>query len=150
MHMRGEPRTMQREARYDDVVREVVDELTARLDAARAAGIAEDALMADPGIGFGKTTEHNLALLASLDELIAGLRVPILVGASRKSFLGRIVGEDDPAARDDATLATVVWCLERGASMVRVHDVRGAVHVATVLGALGRASVARREVVESR
>lgn len=150
MHRRGQPATMQRDPQYTDVVADVVEYLARRLDAARAAGIAEDALMADPGIGFGKTIDHNLALLASLPELIAGVGVPVLVGTSRKSFLGRLVDVDEPAARDDATLATVVWALERGASMVRVHDVRGAVQVAVVLGALARATVARREVVESR
>ncbi len=150
MHRRGASATMQRDPQYTDVVADVVEYLARRLDAARAAGIAENALMADPGIGFGKTIEHNLALLASLPELIAGVGVPVLVGTSRKSFLGRLVDVDEPAARDDATLATVVWALERGASMVRVHDVRGAVQVAVVLGALARATVARREVVESR
>lgn len=150
MHMQGEPRTMQHDPQYDDVVGAVTGFLCDRLDAARGAGIADDALMADPGIGFGKTIDHNLELLASLPELIAGVGVPVLVGTSRKSFLGRIVDEDDPAARDDATLATVVWCLERGASMVRVHDVRGAVQAAAVLGAMARASVARREMVETR
>ena len=150
MHMLGKPRTMQLDPQYTDVVAEVIDYLVGRLDAARAAGIAEDALMADPGIGFGKTLDHNLAILASLPELIAGVGVPLLVGTSRKSFLGRLADVDEPAARDDATLATVVWALERGAAMVRVHDVRGAVQVAVVLGALARATVARREVVESR
>jgi dihydropteroate synthase len=150
MHMRGEPRTMQREPHYDDVVREITAFLRERLDVARAAGIADDALMADPGIGFGKTLEHNLALLASLPELIAAVGVPLLVGTSRKAFLGRIVDEPDPAARDDATLATVVWALERGAAMVRVHDVRAAVQAAAVLGAMARASVARGEMVETR
>jgi dihydropteroate synthase len=150
MHMQGEPRTMQADPHYDDVVREVGEFLVARLDAARAAGVADDALMADPGIGFGKTSEHNLELLASLPELIAAVGVPVLVGTSRKAFLGRIVDEPDPAARDDATLATVVWALERGAAMVRVHDVRAAVQAAAVLGAMARASVARREMVETR
>jgi dihydropteroate synthase len=150
MHMQGEPRTMQTAPHYDDVVGEVAEFLVGRLDAARGAGVADDALMADPGIGFGKTTEHNLELLASLPELIAAVGVPVLVGTSRKSFLGRIVDEPDPAARDDATLATVVWALERGATMVRVHDVRGAVQAAAVLGAMARASVARRGMVETR
>ncbi len=150
MHRRGEPRTMQVDPTYGDVTREVTAFLADRLEAARGAGVGDDALMADPGIGFGKTLEHNLALLAHLPELIAGVGVPVLVGTSRKAFLGRIVDEDDPAARDDATLATVVWSLERGATMVRVHDVRAAVQGAAVLGALARASVARREVVESR
>ncbi|MGZ4677120.1 MAG: dihydropteroate synthase [Acidimicrobiia bacterium] len=150
MHMRGEPRTMQADPQYGDVVAEVIAYLRERLDAARHAGVADDALMADPGIGFGKTVEHNLELLASLPELIAGVGVPVLVGTSRKGFLGRITGVADPAARDDATLATVVWSLERGATMVRVHDVRAAVQAAAVLGAMARASVARREVVETR
>jgi dihydropteroate synthase len=150
MHMQGEPRTMQVDPHYDDVVGEVAGFLVERLDAARAAGIADDALMADPGIGFGKTIDHNLELLASLPELIAAVGVPVLVGTSRKAFLGRIVDEPDPAARDDATLATVVWALERGAAMVRVHDVRGAVQAAAVLGAMARASVARRGMVETR
>jgi dihydropteroate synthase len=150
MHMRGEPRTMQVDPHYDDVVGEVAGFLVERLDVARAAGIADDALMADPGIGFGKTIDHNLELLASLPELIAAVGVPVLVGTSRKTFLGRIVDEPDPAARDDATLATVVWALERGAAMVRVHDVRGAVQAAAVLGAMARASVARRGMVETR
>ncbi len=150
MHMRGEPRTMQHDPQYADVVSEVVADLRVRIDAARDAGIADDALMADPGIGFGKTLDHNLALLAHLPELIAGVGVPVLVGTSRKSFLGRLTDVDEPAARDDATLATVVWALERGVTMVRVHDVVGAVQVAAVLGALARATVARREVVESR
>ncbi len=150
MHMQGEPRSMQADPHYHDVVADVVAFLADRLDAARAAGIAEDSLMVDPGIGFGKTIDHNLALLANLDELIAGLGMPLLVGTSRKSFLGRITGVDTPAARDDATLATVMWALERGATMVRVHDVQGSVQVAAVLGALARATVARREVVESK
>ncbi len=150
MHMQGEPRSMQTNPQYHDVVAEVVAFLAVRLDAARAAGIAEDALMVDPGIGFGKTIDHNLTLLANLDKLIAGLGIPLLVGTSRKAFLGKIVGVDTPSARDDATLATVMWALERGASMVRVHDVQGSVQVAAVLGALARATVARREVVESK
>ncbi len=150
MHMQGEPRTMQARPHYDDVVGEVAAFLVDRLDAARAAGVRDDALMADPGIGFGKTLEHNLALLASLPELIAAVGVPVLIGTSRKAFLGRIVDEADPSARDDATLATVVWALERGAAMVRVHDVRAAVQAAAVLGAMARASVARREMVETR
>lgn len=149
MHMQGEPRTMQANPHYDDVVGEVAAFLCERRDAARSAGVPDDALMVDPGIGFGKTLEHNLALLASLPELIAAVGVPVLVGTSRKAFLGRIIDEADPAARDDATLATVVWALERGATMVRVHDVRAAVQAAAVLGAMARASMARRQMVET-
>ncbi|MBM3674242.1 MAG: dihydropteroate synthase [Actinobacteria bacterium] len=136
MHMLGEPRTMQDDPCYGDVVREVGDFLCTRLAAARGAGIAPESLMADPGIGFGKTVDHNLALLAHLGELVARVRVPVLVGTSRKRFLGALTGVDDATARDDATLPTVVWSLERGAAMVRVHDVGRAVHAATVLDAL--------------
>jgi dihydropteroate synthase len=143
MHMQGEPRTMQRAPRYDDVVREVADFLVARLDAARAAGIAESALMADPGIGFGKTVEHNLTLLAELPDLRSRVGAPLLVGTSRKTFLGRLVGEERADERDDATLATVVWCLDHGAAMVRVHDVRRAVQAASVLTAIRTAQATR-------
>ena len=147
MHMLGEPRTMQDDPRYEDVVREVGDFLVERLAAARAAGIAERALMADPGIGFGKTLEHNLTLLAHLQDLRARAGVPLLVGTSRKGFLGRLTGEDRADARDDATLATVVWSLDHGASMVRVHDVRRAVQGAAVLTAIRTAT---RGTVEAR
>ena len=88
MHMQGEPRTMQHDPHYDDVVTEVGDFLIERLHAARAAGIAPDALCADPGIGFGKTASHNLALLARLSELVDRVDVPVLVGTSRKAFIG--------------------------------------------------------------
>ena len=131
MHMLGEPRTMQHEPRYHDVVAEVGDFLVERLSVARDAGIGADALCADPGIGFGKRVDHNLELLARLDELIARVDVPVLVGTSRKTFLGSVIAEAigapqplPPAARDDATLATAVWALDRGAAIVRVHDVR--------------------------
>lgn len=150
MHMLGEPRTMQDDPRYDDVVREVGDFLVERLDAARAAGIPERALMADPGIGFGKTLEHNLTLLAHLGDLRARVGVPLLVGTSRKGFLGRLVGEERADARDEATLATVVWCLDHGASMVRVHDVRRAVQGAAVLTAIRTATRAPAGTVEAR
>jgi dihydropteroate synthase len=143
MHMQGEPRTMQARPRYDDVLREVGAFLVERLDAARAAGIAEAALMADPGIGFGKSLEHNLTLLAHLEDLRARVALPLLVGPSRKAFLGRIVGEERADARDGATLASVVWCLEHGATMVRVHDVKGAVQAASVLTAIRTANPAR-------
>ncbi len=120
-HMRGEPRTMQSEAVYDDVVSEVKAFLEERLAAATAAGIAEERIMLDPGIGFAKTLEHNLELLRRLDELVA-LGRPLVIGTSRKSFLGRITGR--PAGdRLAGTIATNVLALERGASVFRVHDV---------------------------
>lgn len=129
MHMLGEPRTMQREPRYDDVVDEVKAFLEERLGFAVAAGVREERIMLDPGIGFGKTVEHNLELLGRLEELTT-LGRPLVVGASRKSFLGRIVadaaGEAEPvgtARRLPGTIATNVLALERGASVFRVHDV---------------------------
>ena len=131
MHMQGEPRTMQREPLYDDVVIEVGDFLVERLAVARRAGVDDEALCADPGVGFGKLAHHNLELLARLDELVDRVGVPVLVGSSRKTFLGSIVagatGAADPLpadARDDASLAAAVWALDRGASIVRVHSVR--------------------------
>ena len=116
MHMQGEPRTMQHDPHYDDVVTEVGDFLVERLEAARAAGIAPDALCADPGIGFGKTASHNLVLLARLSELVDRVEVPVLVGTSRKAFIGSVLGGASADARDDGTLATVVWAIDQGAA----------------------------------
>ncbi len=125
MHLRGEPDTMQSLAVYDDVVREVRDELAGRLRAALAAGIDEQRIVLDPGIGFAKTVEHNLALLAGQADLLTLCR-PLLIGWSRKSALGRItrreVGERLPAS-----IAAAVLALERGASILRVHDVAATV-----------------------
>ena len=122
MHMLGEPRTMQRDPRYDDVVSEVKAFLEERLAFAVAAGIAEERILLDPGIGFGKTLEHNLELLRRLDELVA-LGRPVVIGTSRKSFLGRITGRDGRASGSPATIATNVLAYERGARVFRVHDV---------------------------
>jgi dihydropteroate synthase len=121
MHMRGEPRTMQRDPRYGDVVSEVKAFLEERLAFVVAAGVAEERVTLDPGIGFGKTLEHNLELLRRLDELVAIGR-PIMVGTSRKSFLGKITGRevDDRLA---ATIATNVLAYVNGARVFRVHDV---------------------------
>jgi dihydropteroate synthase len=121
MHMRGEPRTMQDDPRYDDVVSEVKAFLSERLAFAVANGIAEEKVILDPGIGFGKTSEHNLELLRRLDELVA-LGRPVLVGFSRKSFLGRITGRE-VGERVASTVAVNVLAYERGARLFRVHDV---------------------------
>jgi dihydropteroate synthase len=121
MHMLGEPRTMQLHPRYTDVVSEVKAFLAERLAFAVSAGVPEERVQLDPGIGFGKTLEHNLELLRRLDEL-ADLGRPIVIGTSRKSFLGRITGRD-VAERVPATIATCVMALERGARVFRVHDV---------------------------
>ena len=138
MHMRGEPRTMQRDPVYDDVVAEVKAFLEQRLAAAVAAGVAEERIQLDPGIGFGKTPAHNLELLRRLGEL-AALGRPLVIGTSRKSFLGAVTGRE-VADRLPGTIATNVLALERGASVFRVHDVGPvrdalAVAAATVRGA---------------
>lgn len=122
MHLRGEPATMHQYARYDDVVREVVAELEVVLGRAVGAGIAEDAIVLDPGIGFAKATEHNLALLANLEALTA-LGRPILVGPSRKAFIGQLAGNPPPAERVGGTVAACVAALFHGARIFRVHDV---------------------------
>ncbi len=122
MHMQGEPRTMQDDPRYDDVVDDVKAFLTQRTDAAIAAGVAAARIQVDPGIGFGKTMAHNLELLRRLDEVVA-LGFPVVVGTSRKSFLGRITGRDDPHQRLYGTIATNVLALAKGAQVFRVHDV---------------------------
>ena len=140
MHMQGEPATMQRAPSYQDVVAEVGAFLAERVGEARAAGVRADALLADPGIGFGKTTEHNLELLAALPALAARAGVPLLVGASRKSFLAKLCGVGEPETRDDATLATSVWAFENGARVVRVHDVAGSVRAARLLDVIQRAT----------
>jgi dihydropteroate synthase len=124
MHMLGTPRTMQDHARYDDVVAEVVAFLSDRMEAAAAAGIAPERIELDPGIGFAKTLEHNLALLRRLPELVA-LGRPVVLGTSRKSFLGTLTGRP-PGERGPATLATLVMGYERGARVFRVHDVASA------------------------
>jgi dihydropteroate synthase len=122
MHMLGEPRTMQKDPRYDDVVDDVKAFLTARAQSAIDAGVATARIMVDPGIGFGKTLEHNLELLRRLPE-IAALGFPVVIGTSRKSFLARLTGHDDPHDLVAATVATTVLALQGGARVFRVHDV---------------------------
>jgi len=136
MHMRGTPRTMQDDPRYDDVVAEVRSFLIERAQAATAGGVRE--VWVDPGIGFGKTVAHNLALLRHLRDLADG-GYPVLVGTSRKSFLGRVAplpgGSPTPVEqRLPASLATAVWAMLHGAAMVRVHDVAATVQAAALVG----------------
>jgi dihydropteroate synthase len=121
MHMLGDPRTMQLDPRYDDVVAEVKAFLEERIAFAVAAGIEEQRILLDPGIGFGKTVEHNLELLRRVDELVA-LGRPVVIGTSRKGFLGRLTGRDIDG-RLAATIASCVVAYERGARVFRVHDV---------------------------
>ena len=137
MHMLGEPKTMQDEPRYDDVVSEVRDFLAGRIGAAVAAGVPRDRLCVDPGLGFGKTLEHNLALLRAI-AAFEQLRTPVLVGASRKRFIGELTGVDDPADRVEGTAGTVAWCAANGVDVVRVHDVRAMARVVRVVDAIAR------------
>ncbi len=122
MHMQGEPATMQQAPRYHDVTREVTAFLQERALAAKQAGIDPTRILLDPGIGFGKSTAHNLQLLRELDELVA-LNHPLVVGTSRKRFIGSIIGEPDPLKRQFGSAATVAWSIAHGVSIVRVHEV---------------------------
>ncbi len=122
MHMQGEPRTMQADPRYDDVVDDVRAFLEQRAAFAVAEGVAPERIQLDPGIGFGKSLEHNLTLLRRLDEIVA-LGFPVVVGVSRKAFLGKLTGRELPADRVAATVAANVLAFERGARVFRVHDV---------------------------
>jgi len=136
MHMLGEPRTMQRDPRYDDVVSEVKAFLEERLRFAMAEGIAEENVCLDPGIGFGKTVAHNFELIRRLDELTA-LGRPIVVGVSRKSSLGKILGDPDAKTGPlSASIAAAVAAYERGATIFRVHDVREHVEALTAARAV--------------
>jgi dihydropteroate synthase len=134
MHMLGEPRTMQEDPRYDDVVSEVKAFLEERLAFAVAEGVAEERVWLDPGIGFGKTVGHNLELLRRLDEIVAVGR-PVVIGTSRKSFLGRLAGGKPEGERLPGTIATNVIALERGASIFRVHEVAPVLDALTVAAA---------------
>jgi dihydropteroate synthase len=136
MHMQGEPRTMQLDPHYDDVVSEVASFLEERLAFAVRAGIAEDRVCLDPGIGFGKTVEHNFELLRRLD-VIASLGRPVVVGFSRKRSLGRLLGDPDALTGPlSASLAAAVAAYERGATILRVHDVKEHVEALTVAHAV--------------
>lgn len=135
MHMLGEPKSMQKDPRYDDVVREVREYLGARLDAAVASGIDRDRLCADPGLGFGKTYEHNLELMHQIDAFL-DLDVPVLAGPSRKSFIGKALGDAPMEERLEGTLAAVAWLAGHGAHIVRVHDVEETVRVLKVVDAI--------------
>ena len=131
MHMQGDPRTMQADPRYDDVVAEVRAFLVERAERALAAGVVE--VWIDPGIGFGKTVDHNLSLLRRVGELVATGHAVVL-GTSRKRFIGALTGVDDPGDRLEGSIATAVWAMQAGVRMVRVHDVRPHVQAARIVG----------------
>ena len=138
MHMLGEPKTMQRDPSYEDVVREVRDFLAERAEHAIAEGVEPEKIIIDPGIGFGKTLDHNLALLRHLDAIVE-LGFPVLVGVSRKSFIGRITGVEEASERVFGTVAANVIAYERGVTFFRVHDVRANREALAVAEAVRRA-----------
>lgn len=135
MHMLGEPQTMQDEPHYDDVVAEVRGYLLARARELEEAGIARERIALDPGIGFGKTTQHNLALLRDLDAFVE-TGYPIVVGASRKRFIGDVTGESEPDKRLAGSVAAAIWSASRGIHVLRVHDVRETVAALAVTDAV--------------
>ncbi len=135
MHMLGEPGTMQINPRYDDVVREVGGYLLAQATVLEAAGVARDRIAIDPGLGFGKTLEHNLELLRRLPEIVE-LGYPVVVGVSRKRFLGDITGVAEPSERLGGSIAAALWAVERGAAVVRMHDVGATAHAIAVRQAI--------------
>jgi dihydropteroate synthase len=135
MHMQGSPATMQKEPKYDDVVSEVLDFLLERAKKTQAFGILKEKIFIDPGIGFGKTLEHNLLLLKNIDRFVrSGYRV--LLGTSRKNFIGQITGKEKPAERLFGTAATVALCAAAGVSIVRVHDVAEMMDVIMVVNSI--------------
>lgn len=135
MHMQGAPRTMQAEPHYDDVVAEVIAFLVARAEAAVAAGVGRDKIWLDPGIGFGKSLEHNLSLLAHLDGLV-GLGFPVVLGVSRKSFIAAIDPGVSPAHRLPGSLAAALAGAQAGVAALRVHDVAETIQALKVWGAI--------------
>jgi dihydropteroate synthase len=139
MHMQGEPKTMQREPRYEDVVSEVRDFLRSRAEHAVSAGVRPEDIIVDPGIGFGKSLDHNLALLRNL-QAVVDLGFPVLIGASRKRFIGSITGVERAAERVFGTVATTVLAYEKGATLFRVHDVRSNREALAVADAVQHAS----------
>jgi dihydropteroate synthase len=135
MHMLGEPKSMQEDPRYEDVVREVRAYLEERLDAAVAVGIERDRVAVDPGLGFGKTYQHNLVLMRDVSAFL-DLGVPVVVGPSRKSFLGKALGDLPVDRRLEGTTGAVAWLAGQGAHVVRVHDVAEMVRVLRIVDAI--------------
>ncbi len=135
MHMRGEPNTMQRDVHYENVVKEVTDFLLERASVAEAAGVARELILLDPGIGFGKNLDHNLQLLAHLDQLTK-TGYPVVVGPSRKSFIGQVLNREVDG-RLMGTATAVAWAAMHGAAMVRVHDVGAMGEVTKLISAIG-------------
>ena len=140
MHAQGDPRTMQDDPRYDDVLTDVFDYLEARIEACVRAGIPRAKLIVDPGIGFGKTLQHNLELMAGL-TMLHGLGVPVLLGASRKSFIGKLTGVTHAGDRVMGSIGAALAAVAQGAQIVRVHDVKATREALMVWEASVRGSV---------
>ena len=149
MHMLGEPRTMQADPRYDDVVDDVKAFLSERLAFAVAEGVSEDRVWLDPGIGFGKTPKQNLELIGTLDRMVeASQGVPIMVGASRKSFIGKLLGDVPTDDRFAGSLAAATIAIWNGASILRVHDVKATVEILKTVDAI-RSAIKSGDLVMS-
>ena len=138
MHIKGTPADMQKDPHYDEVIHEVRDYLAERVEKAVSSGVPRDKILVDPGIGFGKTVRHNLELINRLDE-IAALGYPVVLGTSRKAFIGRLTGAAEAKDRLEGTIASCVVGIVRGANVIRVHDVKAAKRAATVADAILRA-----------
>ena len=136
MHMQGLPETMQNNPQYQDVVAEVAGYLKARAQACRAAGIRSERIVLDPGIGFGKNLQHNIQLMRHLPDLQAQTDLPLLIGVSRKRMIGEITGEAEPAQRIHGSVAAALYAAERGAAILRVHDVKATADALKVWQAL--------------
>jgi dihydropteroate synthase len=148
MHMQGEPGSMQSAPQYDDVTAEVRDYLAGRIAACRAAGLPRDRILIDPGIGFGKTVDHNLTLLQRL-QAFRLLGYPLLVGVSRKSFIGAIAREADAQRRLPGSIAAALWAAQQGAKILRVHDVPETVQALEVWQAMSRGGLKAEKINES-
>ena len=139
MHMQGDPRTMQTDPYYADVIQDVCDELSQAADRAMSAGIKKENIWIDPGIGFGKTVQHNLTILNRLEGFVR-LGYPVMIGVSRKSFIGRLLGTDNdplpPEERLDGTLAAQLVAQAKGARIIRTHDVKEAVRASRMSSAI--------------
>ncbi|MBI5098620.1 MAG: dihydropteroate synthase [Nitrospirae bacterium] len=137
MHIKGTPKNMQKKPVYKSLMPEITDYLREGVEIARNAGVADDKIVIDPGIGFGKTIEHNLEIIKKLNEF-SGLEKPILIGPSRKSFIGRILGDLPVTERLEGTAAAVAIGIFNGANIIRVHDIKAMAHVARIADAIKR------------
>ena len=140
MHMQGTPQDMQKKPTYDNVITDICNSLTQRISWAEANGLSRDKIIIDPGLGFGKTIDHNLTILKDLAQFTS-LGCPVLVGHSRKSFIGTILSEEDPKHRDEATAIISALCAMQGASFLRVHDVKRTVQAVKIALAIANAKV---------